>query len=72
MTDVPAETAHIALEAPTAPFAPRLNLALLGGATPVELVRVLVAAAPQTAIPRIVATASALLEALGVDEERPA
>ena len=61
----------IALDAPPASYRAPIDFALAAGVSPEEITGVLIAAAPQVGIPRVVAIAPELMHVLGVthDEE---
>lgn len=61
----------IALDAPRAAFRGPVDSALAAGISPDELVGVLVAAAPQVGLPRLMAAAPELMLALGVPLDVP-
>lgn len=61
--------ALIALDAPPASYLAQVSFARDAGVEPEEILRVLVAVAPQVGIPRAVAAAPELMLALGLDLE---
>ena len=61
--------ALIALDAPQASYLAQVGFALEAGVDPEEILKVLVAVAPQVGIPRAVAAAPQLMQALGLDLE---
>jgi 4-carboxymuconolactone decarboxylase len=61
----------IALEAAQESFVAQVALALDAGVTPEDVRGVLVAVAPEIGIPRVVATAPALMQALGLPDREP-
>lgn len=65
--------ALIALDAPPASYVAQVTFALEAGVHPDEILRVLVAVAPQVGLPRAVAAAPELMLALGLNlESEPA
>ena len=64
--------ALIALEAAPESFVAQIAVALDVGVTPEDVLGVLVAVAPEVGIPRVVATAPALMLALGLPRPEPA
>ena len=63
--------ALIALDAPPASFVAQVAFALEAGATPEELLGVLVAVSPQVGMPKVVAAAPELMLALGLAVNEP-
>ena len=63
--------ALIALDAPPASFIAQVAFALEAGATPEELLGVLVAVSPQVGMPKVVAAAPELMLALGLAVNEP-
>ncbi len=61
--------ALIALDAPQASYLAQVGFALEAGVDPEEILKVLVAVAPQVGLPRAVAAAPELMLALGLDLE---
>jgi 4-carboxymuconolactone decarboxylase len=61
--------ALIALDAPAASYVAQVEFAREAGVDPDEILRVLVAVAPQVGLPRAVAAAPELMLALGLDPE---
>jgi len=61
--------ALIALDAPPASYVAQVEFAREAGVDPDEILRVLVAVAPQVGLPRAVAAAPELMLALGLDPE---
>jgi 4-carboxymuconolactone decarboxylase len=61
--------ALIALDAPQASYFAQVGFALEAGVDPEEILKVLVAVAPQVGLPRAVAAAPELMMALGLDLE---
>ena len=61
--------ALIALDAPSQSYIAQVGFALEAGVEPGEILKVLVAVAPQVGIPRAVAAAPELMLALGLEEE---
>lgn len=59
--------ALIALDAPQASYLGQVGFALEAGVDPEEILKVLVAVAPQVGIPRAVAAAPKLMHGLGLD-----
>jgi alkylhydroperoxidase/carboxymuconolactone decarboxylase family protein YurZ len=59
--------ALIALDAPPASYAAQVGFALEAGVEPEEILRVLVAVAPQVGLPKAVAAAPELMLALGLE-----
>lgn len=59
--------ALIALDAPPASYVAQVAFALEAGVEPEELMKVLVAVAPQVGLPRAIAAAPELMLALGLD-----
>jgi alkylhydroperoxidase/carboxymuconolactone decarboxylase family protein YurZ len=59
--------ALIALDAPPASYVAQVGFALEAGVEPDEILRVLVAVAPQVGLPKAVAAAPELMLALGLD-----
>jgi 4-carboxymuconolactone decarboxylase len=62
--------ALIALDAPPASYMAQVGFALEAGVEPEEILKVLVAVAPQVGMPRAVAAAPELMLALGLDVEK--
>lgn len=63
--------ALIALDAPPPSFAAQATLALEAGATPEELLGVLIAVSPQVGMPKVIAAAPKLMLALGLAAKEP-
>jgi alkylhydroperoxidase/carboxymuconolactone decarboxylase family protein YurZ len=63
--------ALIALDAPSASYASEVSAALAAGATPEDVLGVLIAVAPQVGMPRVVAAAHDLMPALGLVAANP-
>ena len=61
----------IALDAAPESFVAQVAVALDAGVTPEDVLGVLVAVAPEIGIPRVVATAPALMQALGLPDREP-
>src|SRR5262245_40091589 len=61
--------ALIALDAPSASYVAQVEFANEAGVDPDEILRVLVAVAPQVGLPRAIAAAPELMLALGLDPE---
>jgi alkylhydroperoxidase/carboxymuconolactone decarboxylase family protein YurZ len=61
--------ALIALDAPPASYVGQVEFALEAGVDPAEMMKVLIAVAPQVGLPRAVAAAPQLMLALGLDLE---
>jgi 4-carboxymuconolactone decarboxylase len=61
--------ALIALDAPAASYVAQVEFAREAGVDPDEILRVLVAVAPQVGLPRAVAAAPELMLALGLDPD---
>jgi len=61
-----AVAALIALDAPPASFVAQVAFALEAGATPEDLLGVLIAVSPQVGLPKVVAAAPELMLALGL------
>jgi 4-carboxymuconolactone decarboxylase len=61
--------ALIALDAPPASYAVQVAFALEAGVHPDEIIKVLIAVAPQVGLPRAVAAAPELMLALGLELE---
>jgi 4-carboxymuconolactone decarboxylase len=63
--------ALIAIDAPAASFADQVKAALAAGATPEDILGVLVAVGPEVGIPKVIAAAPALMLALGLPPHAP-
>jgi alkylhydroperoxidase/carboxymuconolactone decarboxylase family protein YurZ len=61
--------ALIAVDAPPASYVAQVAFALEAGVEPEEMIKVLVAVAPQVGLPRVLAAAPELMLALGLDLE---
>lgn len=61
----------IAIDGPPASFVAQVEFALDVGVTPEEILGVLIAAAPQVGIPRVVGAAPEVMLALGLSLEEP-
>ena len=59
----------IALDAPPAAYSWQVSNALAHGATPEDILDVLIAVAPQVGGPRVISAAPEILQALGIDVE---
>jgi alkylhydroperoxidase/carboxymuconolactone decarboxylase family protein YurZ len=64
--------ALIALDAPSTSYVTQVEFAREAGVDPDEIIRVLIAVAPQVGLPRVAAAAPELMLALGLDREEEA